>query len=625
MTKRILVCALALILVVALSATAAFAAKPAPAPTVTIKSPASGATVSGTAVSVSADCASGGTGYTVTGVTYRIDSGSEVAMTGPNGSASGTWSASWDSTKVTNGSHTIYVTATNSAGKVTTASVGVTVSNSTNPHANLVWADYPTKCLNDACHTGTSKDHKTRYKDMYQALHYQWQGNAPDNLNQPSVKQGKISNEVNSYCINILGNWFVCGKCHAGRGAKPVATTSPTDTELGNIDCLMCHNEAYALDRDRLADGSMGPKSTDSNVLNSYVRNITKPTRTNCLKCHAFAGGGDSLKRGDITWAHKNTGDSVFDVHMSTARGKLTCQACHKFVNHKVTGKGSDLRVTDYAAEIKCSTTECHPGKESSTGHATTGIAKHIARVACQTCHIPLYGKNAADTAESEATELHRDWRDRSQQTSKPYHPGITKANNQLPKYKFWNRKSSNILLFDVSVIDLLTNGYPTSRPDGSINGSLGTKLYAFKYKTATQPMRNANNVLIALDTYEYQMVSGDPDIATQKGLANMGYSSTDAYSWVKTDTFQMLNHEVPTKDKALACASCHENTSQMNLVGELGYGLKDTQAVICSQCHRQKTWKGYVSGHSRHVDSVKADCSWCHNFSRPEKGGTMP
>jgi len=624
--RKVLIVALMVCLATLIFASAAYAGKPAPAPTVSITSPASGATVSGTSVSISADCTGGGSGYTVTGVTYRVDSGSEVAMSGPDGSESGTWSANWDSTQVSDGSHTIYVTATNSAGKTTTSSVDVTVSNGggggTGPHDNLLWSEYPGNCL--SCHD-------KQFKDMYQSVMYQWVGNAPDNVNQPSVKQGKISNAVNSYCVNILGNWNLCGRCHAGRGAKPEATGNPTSTQLKNIDCLVCHNEAYALARVRLSDGTMGPPSgTDEATLNSYVRNIHKPTRTNCLKCHAYAGGGDAVKRGTLAAAHMNTTDSNYDVHMATGRGNLPCYSCHSFrdidgmVIHKVTGKGSDLRQTDYAAEVKC--VNCHVGKDTATGHATADVNKHVARVACQTCHIPVYGKDAADTTATEATEMHRSWLDTSHHGSNPpFHPGSVKANNVKPKYKFWNRLSDSILLFDMSVVDVATGAYPTSRPIGYIDGPLGNKLYPFKYKTAEQPIRDANKVLIAIDTYEYILVSGDPILATQKGLANMGYNSNDSFSWVITDTYQLLNHQIPPKASALACSTCHENTSQMNLPGELGYNLKAAKSVICSQCHKEKNWKGYVSGHSRHVDTKNYDCSWCHTFSRPEKGGTMP
>ena len=617
MNKRFLLLAVMLVVMVAVFAPTAFAGKPV-SPTVSITAPVNGATVSGTAVAISANCTGGAAGTTVTGVTYNIDGGANVAMSGPNGSESGTWTANWNSTTVANGSHTIAVTATNSGAKTTTQTITVNVSNgSVSPHDNLLWSEYPSNC--NSCHN-------QQFKDMYGAVHYQWSGNAPDMLNQPSVKQGKYMNAVNSYCINIMGNWQVCGKCHVGRGAEPVMTSNPTTTQLLNIDCLMCHNEAYALVRDRQSDGSMAPPaSTPTDTLNSYVRNIAKPTKTNCLKCHAFAGGGDSVKRGDLTWAHKSTGDSTFDVHMSTTRGNLVCQACHKFVSHKVTGKGSDLRATDYAAEVKCSTSTCHPTKEQATGHGTAAVNKHIARVACQTCHIPTYAKNASDTAATEATEIFRSWKNPSVTPAPPYHPPSTKANNLTPKYKFWNRKSANTLLHDVMTLDPITSAYLTSRPDGAVNGALGTKLYAFKYKTAEQPMRTANNVLIALDTKYYMLTTPDAIEATKRGLVNMGYSSTDAFSWAITGTYGMLNHEVPPATGVLACASCHENTTQMNLVGELGYNLKNTQTVICSQCHRSKNWKGYEAGHSRHVDSGRWDCSWCHNFSRPERGLTMP
>jgi len=501
----------------------------------------------------------------------------------------------------------------------------------TNPHANLVWADYPSKCLNDACHTGTAKDHKSRYNDMYQGVHYQWLGDAKDNANQPLVKQGKISNSVNSYCVNILGNWAVCGRCHAGRGAQPVATTSPTDTQLANIDCLMCHNEDYAAARVRLSDGSMGPSTTDTATLDGYVKNITKPTRKNCIMCHARAGGGDALKRGTLALASISTTDRGYDVHLSTTGANLTCQACHKFTGHKVIGKGSDIRQMDYSdasnphSEVTCSNSTCHPNKASSTGHTTAAVNDHVARVACQTCHVPTYGKNAGDTAASEATEVHRTWKT-STFSGGQYHPSIIRQNDLMPKYKFWDRRNNSYLLHDLSTIDAATGYRPTSRPVGSVDGALGTKLYPFKYKTAEQPMVTADKKLIALDTYEFLVVSGDATRSVEKGLVNMGLASTTAWEWAITDTYQLLNHQVsPTATRVLQCNDCHANTTRMNLVGELGYNLKNTKPIICSQCHVDRNWPNYEEGHYLHTDIQNWDCSWCHTYSRPEKGGIMP
>lgn len=482
------------------------------------------------------------------------------------------------------------------------------------PHSALVWSGYPSSCR--SCHA-------SQFSAMYGALHYQYQSPAPDNTNKPGTMQGKMTNAMNAYCINLLGNWTTCGKCHVGRGALPVLTSNPTTTQLDNIDCLVCHNQAYQLARVRLTDGTMGPPAgTAQATLDGYVQNIAKPTRTNCLKCHAFGGGGDAVKRGDLSSAQYNTTDGNHDVHMATGRGNLSCQRCHKFVNHKVTGKGSDLESTDYASEVKCATSECHPNRVSG-GHVTTAVNKHLAHVACQTCHIPKYGKVA--------TEMQRDWRTAAT-PGQPSHPSSVKQSNVTPTYKWWNRKTWNYLKGDAAVYNAATGAYQMDILQGSVAGDTTNKIYPFKYKISYQPLRTTGNILVALDTNEYLNVSGDYVTSVQKGLFNMGFNSADAYTTVKADTYQLLNHTIPDAQSTggvLTCANCHEATiggaGTAMALKTMGYAKKADYSVICTQCHSQKTWKGYAAGHSRHVDSVKADCSYCHTFSRPERGGTMP
>lgn len=454
---------------------------------------------------------------------------------------------------------------------------------------------------------------------MYQGLHYQWQSPAPDNTNKAGTLQGKMTNAMNAYCISIEGNWATCGKCHTGRGALPVMTPNPSAAQLDNVDCLVCHNEAYALARVRRADGTMGPAlTTPQATLDSYVRTISKPTRAICLKCHAFAGGGDGVKRGDISTVQSNTADGNFDVHMATTRGNLKCQACHKFVEHKVTGKGSDLESTDYASEVKCAMSACHSAMQTG-GHSNSTIDRHIAHVACQTCHIPTYAKTA--------TEVSRDWRT-PVGSAGAYKPTEGKASNLTPVYKWWNRKTSNYLKGDSAVYDAATGTYHMEVLQGGVAGNTTNKIYPFKYKVAYQPMRSAGNILVALDTSVYLNGLGDYAASVQKGLLNMGFSNADPYATVKTDTYQMLNHTIADAQSTggtLACSSCHGSTTRIDLKGQLGYGLKGPQTTVCTPCHSNKTWKGYVDGHSKHVTDKKYDCSWCHSFSRPERGLRMP
>ncbi len=482
--------------------------------------------------------------------------------------------------------------------------------NGSNPHAKLAWDGSPGLCL--SCH-------KEQARDMHASTHYQWQGEALYRTSGP-LMQGKISNAVNSYCVNILGNWADCGSCHAGLGAPPVATATPTDEQLKNIDCLICHQKDYKRVK---VNGAFVPDAANMTItLNKAVQTVHLPERSNCLACHAKAGGGDAVKRGDLALATANTGDVQFDRHMSVAGADMKCQECHITQNHRIAGRGSDLRQTDLDAETAC--TNCHTNKTATGGHGTADINRHVSRVACQTCHIPTYAKNAADTAADEATETHRTWLS-SHATAVPYHPAGTRANNLTPKYRFFNRYSYNYVLREPAQLDPKTGAYPTSRPDGAVDDtSPDNKLYPFKYKTAEQPMRTSTRELIALDTnvfFRSADAQNRATLAVKAGLRNMGYPETDAFSWVKTDTFQMLNHQVSPRAQALTCAACHGSTTRMNLKAELGYGLKASEATLCGQCHEREGNPGFKSVHDKHVKDKKYDCSRCHAFTRPERG----
>ncbi len=475
-------------------------------------------------------------------------------------------------------------------------------------HSGLRFADYPAACVD--CHLGAAAE-------VHASTHYQWLGEAPDMVNGAGLRQGKLTNAVNSYCINISGNWSGCGACHVGRGKRPDDPTAGFE----NIDCLVCHSEEYAKARTRLPDGSMGVAApTDA-----MVQNVHLPTRTTCLQCHAKAGGGDAVKRGDLSLATAGNADAAFDVHMNSRGGDLRCQSCHVFQNHRVVGKGSDLRATDdpgRGSEIRCAS--CHAGKDAPGGHSTAKIGEHVARVACQTCHIPTYAKVA--------TEVFRDWQRHADGSladggSGPGHPWTVKAANLVPTYRFWNRLSDNALLGDDAsrTFDAALRTYPTSRPLGDV-GDPRAKLYPFKYKTAVQPKTEAGDLLIALDTGEYLKGSGNVAAAIQKGLQGMGLPATEPYAWVSTDTFQLLNHGVAPAAQALACSACHGSTARMDLQGEVGYALKDDPSLVCVQCHGPVNQTlSFTDVHSKHVTSRGYDCSWCHTFSRPERNLRLP
>jgi hypothetical protein len=297
-----------------------------------------------------------------------------------------------------------------------------------------------------------------------------------------------------------------------------------------------------------------------------------------------------------------------------------------------VAGRGSDLRPTDSAVAVNCSTAACHNSKSTlTTGHATAAINTHMKRVACQTCHIPAYGRKAADAVldtvtgfGDQATETTRTWATPEwSAANNRWEPTILKANNLKPVYAFFDGTSWVYDLNDIAVLDPATGAYRISRPNGGIN-SANSKLTPFKYKTALQPQHTASGKLIALNTSVY-FKNGDLAGAIQSGLTNMGLNAGDAYTMVKTDEYQMLNHTVAPKTNALTCASCHGTTSapatQMNLKA-MGYGLKAAQSAVCTQCHGNEDMPSFTSLHSKHVTSEKIDCSMCHTFTRAAERG---
>ncbi len=96
-------------------------------PTVSITSPASGATVSGTSVPLSANASDGSSGTTGLSVAFAID-GTTVGT-----DTTSPYSVNWDSTKVSTGTHTLTAKATDSAGLTTTAQETITVAAAQRP------------------------------------------------------------------------------------------------------------------------------------------------------------------------------------------------------------------------------------------------------------------------------------------------------------------------------------------------------------------------------------------------------------------------------------------------------------------------------------------------------------
>jgi hypothetical protein len=468
-----------------------------------------------------------------------------------------------------------------------------------NPHASITSYDGPQTCIN--CHASEAQS-------MLGSEHMKWNGKWK---------------EVNTYCTAPEPADFACRSCH-------VSTGKVTNQTVNDIDCLICHNDTYKR--------ALGPQSNDVTVTDwtgasktyhfpiktngdyqfqprydlmpagttmlSLAQNVKLPSKTTCLNCHAKAGGGDGVKRGDL---YMNLASSTLtaneDVHMSPTRGNMTCQKCHVPSNHLIPGKGIDLRVSE-GGTVTCQ--QCH---NTAPHTVTTSMNTHANRVACQTCHIPKFGKNTA-------TEMSRNWTVPKWNPSGCNGQGAwigeeVKASNVTPTYKFWNGQSD---IYNFGETIQATNGvFNMAQALGTIQDG---KLYPMKVHTSVQPWDNNSQRMVQYDVL-WQFMTGKYEEAAARGQSFMGLSG--AYTWVNTSADQLITHGVEPKANALKCAACHETRTQMDL-RTLGFVLKGPQSQVCTQCHGSESNPGFYSVHQKHVTEKKVDCSLCHSFTRPER-----
>jgi Cytochrome c bacterial/Cytochrome c7 and related cytochrome c len=467
--------------------------------------------------------------------------------------------------------------------------------------------------------------HQAEALEVHDSVHYQWLGDASETIGLNTSKAGKLGG-INDFCIYPDINWIGkltntagnlvdggCAKCHAGLGAKPTAQS--TAEQLANIDCLICHSDAYKRKVDMI-DGvyKFVPDLAKMTVgINQAAADITLPSKDSCLNCHTKAGGGDNFKRGDIEEAHRNPSRS-FDVHMaakSNGGAGLSCLDCHTATQHKIAGRGSDLRPRELQAEVSCN--RCH----ADTPHDSNDINKHTARVNCTVCHIPHFAKVAP-------TDMNRDWSKAGEFLPEKglYEPSHVKGTYVTPVYRFFNGMSQFYQFGDTA----------EPGPDGRIVMSApigdildeGAKIFAFKKHLATQPIQTQERRLLPLKIGKFFM-TGQIDEAVKLGATAVGWDQNGDvnYEFAGTERYMGLFHEVAPKEEALNCNSCHNGGTRLDFAA-LGYTPKETNngKRLCVSCHEDESNKWsqsqfFTRVHDRHVDNEGYDCSRCHTFTK--------
>ena len=466
--------------------------------------------------------------------------------------------------------------------------------------------------------------HEEEAAQVHGSVHYQWQGDASEALGLDTPVAGKLGG-INDFCIYPDINWIGklttvdgaqvdggCAKCHAGLGQKP--TAEPTAAQLANIDCLVCHADDYKRTVSRV-DGAFRfvPDTAKMAVsITEAALNVGRPSNDSCLNCHTKAGGGNNFKRGDIEEAHRDA-TAEFDVHLaSKARGGagLTCLDCHTTTDHRMAGRGSDLRPRESAEPVNC--TNCH----GATPHDQRDIDKHTARVNCTVCHIPEFAKVAP-------TDMNRDWSQPGDlvATKGLYEPHHEKGTRVQPEYRFYNG-TSWFYQFGATAIPGENGRIAMSEPDGDILDP-NAKIFAFKRHLATQPIDPLTRRLLPLKIGKF-FETGVIDQAVALGVEAVGWDY-NGHEFAQTERFMGLFHEVAPKNEALSCRDCHGDGNRIDFQ-KLGYTPKASAdgQPLCGSCHdldEAEEWQrgkfaDFKAYHKKHIKDEKTDCQACHIFT---------
>ncbi|MBN1819046.1 MAG: hypothetical protein JW828_16925, partial [Sedimentisphaerales bacterium] len=327
------------------------------------------------------------------------------------------------------------------------------------------------------------------------------------------------------------------------------------------------------------------------------ARTVHRPTRATCLRCHAYAAGSDCGKRGDLSTI---TIDPPYEteIHMSVQGENFTCQQCHEFQEHRVIGRGLDLRPNDRTEQLDCQ--KCH----ENAPHEEQRLDSHVARVACQSCHIPRFAKNVS-------TEMDRDWNNPQWFQGLfggqgGYKPEEIRAQNVVPTYA-WYDGTSDVYVRGQIPLQNEAGEYVLSGPHGSVDSETA-RIHPMKEHLSESALHEDTGQLIPHSTFLY-FVTGDFPRAVEAGMKQSGL--TGSWRMVRVRAFQTINHGVEPHDNALQCGYCHESLREqedlrMDLQGELGYALKGPSSQVCTQCHEPEEQKPFKTIHDKHVKDKK-------------------
>jgi len=272
------------------------------------------------------------------------------------------------------------------------------VSNSTADHSKFkelqqnfkTGPDVTKACL--SCHTEAGKQ-------VMKTKHWTWDFLNPENQQRLGKK-----NVINNFCTAVPSNYKFCTACHAGYGWED---KNFDFTKQENVDCLVCHDTTGTYKKLPGLAGHPAYKEMEFPIgsgkkvkpvdLPKVAQGVGKTSRATCGACHFYGGGGDAVKHGDLDSSLKNP-PRYLDVHMDAKGLNFSCGTCHATQGHNIPGSRYTPTAKAETPAIRgkddktnaASCQSCH----SNTPHKDNArLNAHTDKIACQTCHIPLFAR----------------------------------------------------------------------------------------------------------------------------------------------------------------------------------------------------------------------------------------
>ena len=256
---------------------------------------------------------------------------------------------------------------------------------------------------------------------------------------------------------------------------------------------------------------------------------VGKPGVKNCMVCHESAGGGVLFKRGFAF-------DAEHDVH--AAKG-MVCVDCHKGKDHKM---ATGLDPNNWANDgVRVACADCHGAKP----HKDSDYDAHVAKIACQTCHIPTAGGAVAKDFTRWSKDAATGW---WEPTTINRAPGAVQP--VLAWYDGQVRNEPHFI------------GPKGSRRDGK------SKLTPFRVYEGRAYFDKRNGKLLSMD-FGPPTGTGDALAGVASAAKTLGLGAVQpAPGW---QTIYFANSHLVTRAKALTCDDCHASNGPVDFEA-LGY-----------------------------------------------------